>query len=285
MRISPVAARQRLGKYNTHKVFFPQANSVKLLCTPLISFSLTPLYSYSCHSLWLAGRVESYIKNGGRSATLLEYSTHLGLTTRFLLLSDTCGFVDVGRSLWRENGSAVYNCCWSSPVQSFLGPSPAGRTSDHILLSHIRDSPNLEGQVPIFISPRKRVDQLYPQALVSFPSPPTTRTATVEVFEPASTRLTGCSLGIPRYIAWGRPHGKRFLNTACLLACYPSTDVHYPATGSLLTVCLRGNVFIAPLPSSGSIHHNNKGTPDLICEISVLVRASYVVCIRKRVIP
>jgi hypothetical protein len=25
-----------------------------------------------------------------------------------------------------ENGSAVYNCCWSSPAQSFLGPSPEG---------------------------------------------------------------------------------------------------------------------------------------------------------------
>jgi hypothetical protein len=38
-------------------------------------------------------------------------------------------------------------------------------THDHILLSQIRDSPNLEGQVPIFISPRNRVAQLYPQVL------------------------------------------------------------------------------------------------------------------------
>jgi hypothetical protein len=38
---------------------------------------------------------------------------------------------------------------------------------DHILLSHIRDSPNLEGQVSIFISPRNIVAQLYPQALGS----------------------------------------------------------------------------------------------------------------------
>jgi hypothetical protein len=30
----------------------------------------------------------------------------------------------VRRSLWRENWSTVYNCYWSSPVQSFLGPSP-----------------------------------------------------------------------------------------------------------------------------------------------------------------
>jgi hypothetical protein len=36
---------------------------------------------------------------------------------------------------------------------------------DHILLSHIGDSPNLEGQVTTFISPRNRVAQLYPQAL------------------------------------------------------------------------------------------------------------------------
>jgi hypothetical protein len=46
-------------------------------------------------------------------------------TTRFLLLPDSCGFVDVERSLSRENGSAVYDCCWSSPAQSFLGPSTA----------------------------------------------------------------------------------------------------------------------------------------------------------------
>jgi hypothetical protein len=41
-------------------------------------------------------------------------------------------------------------------------------TRDHILLSQIRDSTNLEGQVPVFISPRNRVTQLYPQALGFF---------------------------------------------------------------------------------------------------------------------
>jgi hypothetical protein len=50
----------------------------------------------------------------------------LGLTTRILLLPDSCGFVDVGRSLWREDGSVVYNYSWPSPAQSFLGPSPVG---------------------------------------------------------------------------------------------------------------------------------------------------------------
>jgi hypothetical protein len=35
--------------------------------------------------------------------------------------------------------------------------SKSGRTRDDILLSQIQDSPHLEGQVPIFISPRNRV--------------------------------------------------------------------------------------------------------------------------------
>jgi hypothetical protein len=45
-----------------------------------------------------------------------------------------------------------------------LGSESCG-THNHILLSQIRDSPNLEGQVPLFISPRNRVVQLNPQAL------------------------------------------------------------------------------------------------------------------------
>jgi hypothetical protein len=51
---------------------------------------------------------------------------------------------------------------------------------DHILLSQIRDSLNLEGQVPLFISPRKR-------HWVPFSSPPTTRRAAEEVCDPATT--------------------------------------------------------------------------------------------------
>jgi hypothetical protein len=61
-------------------------------------------------------------------------------------------------------------------------------THDQLLLSQIRDSPNLDGQIPVFISPRNRVSRLYPQTLGLFSSPPTTRRVTVEVFDPASTR-------------------------------------------------------------------------------------------------
>jgi hypothetical protein len=52
--------------------------------------------------------------------------THLGPKTRFLLLSDSWGFVDIGRLLWGEGGFVVYNCCWPSPARSFSGTSPAG---------------------------------------------------------------------------------------------------------------------------------------------------------------
>jgi hypothetical protein len=40
-------------------------------------------------------------------------------------------------------------------------------THDHILLSQIRYSSNLDGQVPVFISLRNRVARLYPQKLGS----------------------------------------------------------------------------------------------------------------------
>jgi hypothetical protein len=45
--------------------------------------------------------------------------------------------------------------------------SESRETHDHIFLSQFRDSPNLEGQVPVFISPRNRVARLHPQPLGS----------------------------------------------------------------------------------------------------------------------
>jgi hypothetical protein len=50
-----------------------------------------------------------------------------------------------------------------------------------LLLFQIGDSPNLESQVPIFISPRNRVAQLYPHHWVLFWSSPATRMATMKV--------------------------------------------------------------------------------------------------------
>jgi hypothetical protein len=80
-----------------------------------------------------------------------------GAYDQIFLLSDSCGFLYVGRSLWREDGSVVYNCPWPLPPQSSLGLTPVG-------LVTVSDS------------------------RLHFSSPPTTRRVTVEVIDPASTR-------------------------------------------------------------------------------------------------
>jgi hypothetical protein len=108
-------------------------------------------------------------------------------STRFLLLSDSCEFVDVGRLLWREDGSVVYNC-WSWSAQPFSGSSPAW------LYFPVSDSrlPQPGGPgLSVFMSPSDRVPSYTPRHLVPFSSPPTTRRATMEVLEPASTRGSG----------------------------------------------------------------------------------------------
>jgi hypothetical protein len=61
-------------------------------------------------------------------------------------------------------------------------------TLEQILLSHFRDSPNLEGQVPYLYPPEKWWPGYASRHWVPFSWPPTTRRATVEVFERASTR-------------------------------------------------------------------------------------------------
>jgi hypothetical protein len=52
-------------------------------------------------------------------------------------------------------------------VSTIILKSESRGTHDHILLSLIPGSPNLDIQVPVFISPRNRVARLYPQALGS----------------------------------------------------------------------------------------------------------------------
>jgi hypothetical protein len=59
----------------------------------------------------------------------------------------------------------LYNCFWALPEQSLLGRNLAELTA--IFCCLIWDSPNLEGQVPVFISSRNRVAQLYLRALGS----------------------------------------------------------------------------------------------------------------------
>jgi hypothetical protein len=90
------------------------------------------MYVYTIHTRPLSVQVNCswvwvlYYDRRSVGQSVFEQSTHLGLTNTFLLLSDSCGFVDMGRSLWRDYRSVVYNCFWSSPAQSSSGPSPVG---------------------------------------------------------------------------------------------------------------------------------------------------------------
>jgi hypothetical protein len=84
----------------------------------------------------------------------------------FLFQLNTCGYSPyVTSSLMRG-----WVLCLQLPLvlasTVILGSKFRG-IHDHILLSQIRDSPNLEGQVPVFISPRNRLAQLYPQPMGS----------------------------------------------------------------------------------------------------------------------
>jgi hypothetical protein len=136
--------------------------------------------------------------------TVYRQSVHLGFKPAetheqysFFQLN-TCGYSPyVTSSVMR---GWVCHLQWLLALTSavILRPQSHG-THNHILQSQIRDSPNLEGQVPIFISLRNR-------HWVPLLSPPMTRRATVEVFEPASTRgfwyllWCGCVLLVDRLV-------------------------------------------------------------------------------------
>jgi hypothetical protein len=131
--------------------------------------------------------------------------------------------------------------------------SECHRTHDHILLSQIRDSSNLEDQVPIFIYPRNRMAQLYPPALGSLLSPPMTRKATVKVFDYASTQASDssclrsllCSIGV-------NPQKTQFILVYCFrrppTGCLPR--ICCPSNSDVTLLRIRGNAFTEPLPSN-----------------------------------
>jgi hypothetical protein len=60
--------------------------------------------------------------------SVLVSSPHLGLMTRFLLLSDSWGFVDMGHPLWREDGPFDYNVQYTIhfTVSDLRLPQPGG---------------------------------------------------------------------------------------------------------------------------------------------------------------
>jgi hypothetical protein len=85
---------------------------------------------------------------------------------RFFFRQNTCGHSPYVTSSCQRGGVCRLQLLLALTSAVILGSESRG-THDHILLSQIGDSSNLEGQVPVFISPRNRVGQFYLQALCS----------------------------------------------------------------------------------------------------------------------
>jgi hypothetical protein len=110
----------------------------------------------------MPGEVEVEAVTDGQSASLSWCQAPIWNSwPDFSFLPDNFGFLDVEHPLWREDGSVIclYNCFWDLPEQSLWGQSPT-ELRPYFTVS-FEDSPNLEGQVPIYTSPRNRVAKLY----------------------------------------------------------------------------------------------------------------------------
>jgi hypothetical protein len=146
---------------------------------------------------------------------------------------------------------------YAGPRQHSHSQVRVPRPHYHILLSQFRDSPNLEGQVPVFISPRNRVARLYPQALGSI---------FVASYDSQScgggigTRLHTVRSNLTRSVEWYSLGENHIENTAS-----NSTSIvergPLPSNGSgtvayLRSCCLAMEVVSWSYSSNESIRHN-----------------------------
>jgi hypothetical protein len=91
------------------------------------------------------------------SQSVMESGTRLGPITSFLLLPDSCRFVDMVCPLWQEDGSTVYNCSWALPEQPFLGLSSTWLDTFYCLKF---ETPQTWKTTCLYLYPQDRVAQL-----------------------------------------------------------------------------------------------------------------------------
>jgi hypothetical protein len=174
------------------KYFRPQLQATHSNCSQLnLSSSLTNSVTHqptNLHSTaWPNPKSKLRYDRQPVDQSVLVSNTNLRPKTRFLLVSDNCGFVDMGRPLCREDGSVIYNRCLSSPAQSFSDPSPTELMITFYCL-RFAAPPTWRARSPYLNITGTEWTSYTPRHWVLFSSPPTTRRVTVEVFEPISIR-------------------------------------------------------------------------------------------------
>jgi hypothetical protein len=97
---------------------------------------------------------------------VLETSLLRLTTTNFIFQLNTCGYSPYVISSLTTGWVCRLQLLLVLASAVILRSESRG-IHDHILLPQIRNSPKLEDEVPVFISPRNRVARLYPQALSS----------------------------------------------------------------------------------------------------------------------
>jgi hypothetical protein len=150
-----------------HQYLLPTTQALRQCHTSILLFFTELPQEDTPSSHWFGAKSKSKLYYDRRAVgqSVSVSGTHLGPATIFLNIFRHWWFVDVRCPLWREVGLAVFSWCFTSAAQTFSGLSPAGLITTFHCFS-FWDSPNLEGQVLAFISPKNRVAQLYPQHLV-----------------------------------------------------------------------------------------------------------------------
>jgi hypothetical protein len=116
---------------------------------------------------------QSHVTMDGQSASLSGVELPYGAHYHIFFLFDNCGSLDVGRPLWREDGSVIYSYNCSGTYQSSHSRVQFPQNST-IFYPHYR-LPDLEGRSPCLYPPGTGWPSYTPGHWVPFSSPITTR--------------------------------------------------------------------------------------------------------------
>jgi hypothetical protein len=160
-------------------------------------------------------------------------------TTRiFIFQLNTCGYSPYVTSCLTRGWVCRLQLLLGSPAQSFSGPSPTGLMTTFYSLRFETPS-TWRAKSPYFYPPRIEWPSDTPGHWVPFSLPFTTRRATVEVFDHASSRDWFQLAWHPRYIASGRNQQKT-----------PSPSLSQQYLSCCLIIRCSGNVFTETLSSN-----------------------------------